>query len=222
VRNYITALVIITVLPSIYLAFSMVSDITFKSRAQDFISKELTFNHTLVTQKRILPDTRVIEITFAGDAISKERIATIEKNLNNYNLENTKLVISQANEKKFDITSLKTSLLSDLYSATLKSSEIKDNHIQTLEKELAQIKSDQFDGQSIARELQTQYPFLQKLALAKTPVWQTDGSAGIILLVAYIEVSRPIPATDQRKIMAWLKVRTKMEHVTMDIKVKRK
>jgi uncharacterized hydrophobic protein (TIGR00271 family) len=215
VHNYIIALVLVTVLPSIYLAYNMVADAAFNSRAQDFIKNEFTFDNTLVTQNNISPDAKEIEVTLVGDAISKERLAEIEKHLKEYKLEDAKLIVHQPSDKKIDIASLKISLLSDLYSTSIKTSEERDKHIQELENELAQIKAEQPDSQSIARELHTQYPMLLQVALAKAPLWQADGSAEESSLIAYLKVDKPIPAADQKKIVAWLKIRTKMEHVRL-------
>ena len=217
VRNYIVALVMITVMPSVYLAYNMVTDIAFNSRAQNFITNELTFGNTLVTQQKLSPDTREIEVTFIGDEIGKEQIETIKSRLKNYKLENAKLVIHQSGDRKLDIASLKTSLLSELYGASQKTSEEKDKQIQELEKELLQVRADQPDTQSIARELQIQYPMLVNLGLAKTPVWNTSGKSAENMLIAYVVVSQSLSAGDQKKIIAWLKVRTKMERVRLFI-----
>lgn len=215
VRNYIVGLVLITVLPSIYLAYNMVADIAFNSRAESFVTNELTFSNTLITQQKFSPDTREIEVTFVGDQISKEQLNTIEGHLKNYKLENAKLVIHQSSDKRVDIASLKTSLLGELYGASQKTSEEKDKRIQALERELMQIKADQPDSQSIARELHTQYPMLLSVGLAKTPVWNAAGNNSENSLIAYLVVSRPIPDADQKKIIAWLSVRTKIEHVRL-------
>jgi uncharacterized hydrophobic protein (TIGR00271 family) len=215
VRNYIVMLVLVTVLPSIYLAYNMVTDVAFKSRANDFINSELSFDNTLITHESISPSTRTIDVTLVGDQIGKEQLASIQKHLKNYNLGNAKLVIHQSGDKKIDLASLKTNLLSDLYSTSQKAGEEKDKHIRELENELAKARAEQPDGQSIARELRTQYPMLQKVVLAKAPVWLADGSTTETSLLAYLMVSEPIPDADQKKIIAWLKVRTKMEHVTL-------
>jgi len=215
VRNYIVVLVLVTVLPSIYLAYNMVTDVAFNSRAKDFIKNELAFDNTLTTQEKISPDTREIEITFVGDEITKEQISSIEKRLKSYKIENAKLVVHQSGDKKINLATLKTSLLSDLYSTSVKSSEEKDKHIQLLEAELAQFKAAQPDTKSIAQELRTQYPQLLRVALVKTPVWETDGSKADNFLIAYIVAGSPITSADQRKIIAWLKVRTRMEQVRL-------
>ncbi len=215
VRNYIVALVLVTMLPSIYLAYNMVTDAAFNSRANDFIKKEMAFDKTLVTQVNISPSTKEIEVSLIGDEITKEQLATIQKRLKYYTLENVKLVVHQPSSNKIDIASLKTSLMQDLYSARLKTGEEKDKHIQMLEKELAQIRADEPDSQSIARELHTQYPMLLRVALAKAQLWQADGSTAENSLIAYLVVSRPISAPDQNKIIAWLKVRTKMDSVRL-------
>lgn len=218
VRIYIAGLVLATVLPSIYLAYDMVTDAAFNARAHDFIKNEMTFDNTLVTQTNISPSTKEIEVSFIGDEITKEQLAAIEKRLKNYKLANVKLVVHQPSSTKIDIASLKTSLLKDLYSTRLKTSEEKDKRTQALEIELAQIKAGQPDSQSIARELQSQYPMLLRVALAKTPLWQADGSTAENSLIAYLEVSKPISGTDQQKISAWLKVRTKTEQVRLLIR----
>ena len=216
VRNYIVILVLATVLPSIYLAYNMVTDVAFKSRANEFINNELTFDNTLITHQTIEPNTRTIDITLVGDQIGKEQLASIQKHLKNYNLGNARLVIHQSGDKKIDLASLKTNLLSDLYSTSQKAGEEKNQRIQQLESELAKVKAEQPDGQSIAQELRTQYPMLQQVVLAKAPVWlAADGSTRETELLAYLTVSKPISASDQKKIVAWLKVRTKMEHVRL-------
>ena len=215
VRNYIVALVLITVVPSIYLAYNMVTDIAFNSRAQNFITSELVSDNTLVIRQKISPDTKEIEVTIIGNEIGKEQLATIREHLKYYMLANVKLVVHQRSDDKIDLASLKTSLLSDLYSTNLKTGETKDKQIQTLEDALTQLKAEQPDSQSIARELHTQYPMLLHVGLAKTPVWNADGSAAENSLIAYLVVTRPISGADKKKIIAWLSVRTKMEHVRL-------
>lgn len=215
VRTYIVMLVLITVLPSVYLAYNMVTDVAFKSRANDFIKNELTLENTLITHQSIEPNTRTIDITLLGDQIDKKELASIQRHLKNYSLENAKLIVHQSGDKKIDLASLKTNLLSDLYSTSQKAGEEKEKRIQQLENELATVKAEQPDGQSIAQELRTQYPMLQKVVLAKAPVWLADGTTKETALLAYLMVSKPIRTADQKKIIAWLKVRTKMEHVRL-------
>lgn len=208
VRRYIISLVLITVLPSIYLAYNMVSDVAFNSRAQDFVKNELAFDHTLVTNYKISPDTREIEVTLVGDEISNEQIASVENHLKNYKLNHVKLLIRQSGDKKIDLASLKTSLLSDLYSSSQK-------RIQDLESELAKAKTSQVEGRNIARELAVQYPMISRVALANTPIWQNDGSTTESSLLAYLVARQPVPAADQKKIIAWLKIRTHIDHVRL-------
>jgi len=215
VQKYIVALVLITVLPSIYLAYNMVSHVAFNSRSQSFIKNELVFANTLVTQQKISPTSKEIEVTFIGDEISKDQIAAIEKRLKNYNLENAKLVIHQPSQRTIDLDSLKTNLLTDLYTLNIKSSEEKDKHIQALKNQLAQVKAEQLDVQRIASELKTQYPMVRQVALAKAPIWQADGSKNEISLIVYLVVNRPINAADQKKITEWMKIRTSMDQVRL-------
>lgn len=208
VHNYILAVVIVTVLPSIYLAYNMVADVSFNGRAQNFIKNELAFDHTLVTGQKISFDSKTIEVTLVGDEIGSEQIALAEKHLKNYRLDDAKLLIRQSGDRKIDLASLKTGLLSDLYSSGQK-------RIQELETELAQNKGAQLEGSSIAQELATQYPAITRVALSSTPIWLADGSSGGRTLLAYLTAKDNISSADQRKIVAWLKVRTHASNVQL-------
>ncbi len=215
VRNTIAGLVLITVLPSIYLAYNMVTDAAFNSRAQTFLRQELNFEKTLRSQEVINPQSRQIEVTLIGDPVPDTEIKDVEKRLKYYNLDQAKLVIHQSSNPQLDIASLKTSLLSDLYSASLKTSEERDKRIKELEVELAQNKASQPDTQSIAQELKTQYPQVVDMALMKTVLWKSEGNHSELILLAYLTSKQAISAPDKAKIIAWLKIRTRMDHVRL-------
>ncbi len=215
VRNYIIALVLITVLPSIYLAYNMVTDVAFNARARDFINNELTFENTLTTQEKISPSDSKIEVTFVGTPISKEKLAAIEKRLKNYNLENVQLEVHQPSEKTLDINSLKSNLLRELYSVNVKASEDKDTRIRELDMELSKIKAGETEGQNITRELATLYPGIVQVSVARAPLWKADGSKVGNSLIAYLIVTRTIRRSEHQKIIDWLKVRTNMEFVKL-------
>jgi hypothetical protein len=214
VRTYIISLVLITVLPSIYLAYDMVTDVAFNSRAHAFIKNQMAFENTLVTQEIINPTTKEIEVSLIGDEISNEQLNSIKQHLTEYRLENVHLVVHQPSSNKIDIASLKTSLLKDLYTARLKSGEEKDRHLQELEAEISQIKAAQPDTESIEKELQIQFATVERLALANTRIWQTNGSNENVL-IAYLVVGKHMSRRDQKKIIDWLKIRTKTETVRL-------
>lgn len=214
VRNYIATLVLLTVLPSIYLAYDMVTDVAFNSRAHAFLKDQMTFDNTLIAQKMINPTTKQIEVSLIGDEISEAQLNGIRQHLKDYRLANVQLLVHQPSSNKIDIASLKTSLLNDMYSTRLKMSEEKDQHLQELETEIRQIKAEQPDAQNIVKELHVQFAGVKRAALVNTTLWQTDGP-NENSLIAYLIADRPISRTDRKKIIDWLKIRTKTEHVRL-------
>lgn len=186
VHKYIVSLVLITVTPSIYLAYNMVTHVAFNSRSQNFIKNELVFANTLVTQQKVSPTSKEIEVTFVGDEVSQDQLASIKSRLKHYSLDDARLVVHQPSQKTVDLASLKSNLLTDLYSLNIKASEEKDKQIQTLRNELALARETHFDGSNIARELQTQYPMLKQAALARAPIWQSDGGIIKNSLIVYL------------------------------------
>jgi uncharacterized hydrophobic protein (TIGR00271 family) len=224
VKRYIYAVVLCTVLPSIYLAYGLVTSELFDSRANEFIKNELAFENSFIAKQQINADKREINIYLVGDKIGDKRLAELSGKLEQYRIPEAKLNIHQTVIKQLDEASLKKSLLTEILSANQVASDSKNKEIQDLQNEVSNLKeqqskqADYIKGQEIIfNELVAQYPQVQKLAMAKTDELQTSPDKKQSVLLVDITSKKALSRADRRRIAAWLKVRTGTDLVKLGI-----
>jgi uncharacterized hydrophobic protein (TIGR00271 family) len=218
VQRTIFAVVMVTVLPSIYLAYGLVNEELFNESANKFIRHEYVFENTYVAKQSILPKEKKIEITLIGENLSDKKLASIADKLHEYGLDKTKLVTHQSGSKEIDVASIRSSLLKDVLGSTQQTLEDKNKQILLLEKELFAATTKITDQQQTAKELYAQYPAIKKVAMAKTPVWETDGTTKSNILIVELSSKNSLSKADLQRIGAWLKVKMGVDQITLSSK----
>lgn len=200
-QRTIIVIVFLTLIPSSYLAYKLVGQEIFKSKANDFITKEFSFKNTNVAKIKIDPSSREIKLFLIGEHIPQKELDTIYSRLNSTNLSNATLKIYQNGEsEKVNVTTLKTDILADLYqNSQLQISDLKSKltHIETLE----------FNMEETALELQTLYPHLDNVIL-------TYNSSTVVLNA---RSSHPPKSNEIHQMQQWLKMRTKYDKIVIII-----
>lgn len=79
------------------LAYRIVQKSIFETNASQFVRREFQFKNTYIVNKvfRYEDDIREIDLFLLGDDISKTQIDSLNNKLNQYHLNNTKLIIHQ-------------------------------------------------------------------------------------------------------------------------------
>lgn len=222
VKRYIYIVVLGTSIPSIWLAYGMVTQELFNSRANAFIKHELVFDNAFIAKQQLSADKNEIVITLAGQKISEDTVSAIAKKMVNYKLLNTKLIVHQSTMLEADQTSITKSLLSGLFATSQETLDAKNLQIQELQNKILNLQSQHFiqaeylkDQKRIFDELVAQYPQIIKLALAKADEHQiTNTNTPPILLVNVVSKS-PLSREDQHRVSAWLKIRSDVEQVKL-------
>ncbi len=218
VHRTILAVVLVTVLPSIYLAYGLVTSELFREKAGNFIKKEYLFANTYVAKEKIAPKTRTIEVSLVGDSVPQDRLSAITAKLPAYGLEGVKLVTHQSAIREADVASIKSVLLKDILASTAQSVEEKNRKILELEGQLAAASAATATYQQVARELYAQYPAATKVALAVAPEWETDGTTHSNTAIVEVSSKRPFSKDDQGRIKSWLKVRLGVARVRLIVR----
>ena len=215
VHRTILAVVTVTLLPSVYLAYNLVTAEVFKNKANAFIKAEYVFENTYIARQIILPGAKVIEISLIGNNVPQEKLSAIASKLQSYGIEKAKLVVHQSGSKELDLASLRVGLLKDVLGSNQQSIEEKNKRILDLEKKLAAAMSAHTEQQQTAKELYAQYPAITKVVLAKAPVWDTDGTTKSNMLIVEMASRKPLGKADKQRISAWLKVKMGVEQVKL-------
>lgn len=218
VSRVLTAVVVVTMLPSIYLAVKLVKEEVFSSKARVFISKELTFEQAHLTERNINPAKKQIEVTLIGDLISQKNLKDIEARMESYGLTGASLLVHQSKDNTVDVTALKSNIVSELYKENLYNLEEKNKTIQNLQAELQGISANKAEWRNISAELHAQYPQIREVLFSEAVKWKVDNDKGNDKqIVLNITASSKLNSNDRYRITEWLKVRIKTDNIKLII-----
>lgn len=216
VRRYLFGLVLITVVPSLYLAYNLVKEEVFTQKAKSFVLQEFKFEETYFTNLEIDPKNKKIELSLIGKPIPKETLKTIQNKLINNELKASSLVVHQAGEQKIDTLSLKTSILADLYKESQVALDSRDQQIAKLNDELTAYVTTEELMESVTPELHTLFPEINSVVIANgissTSQFDIYHKKVTLLLV---QAKKKLSTQDSERLVAWLRERLK----TRDIKL---
>jgi hypothetical protein len=201
-------------LPSIYLAGNLVKHEVFISKANLFLSNELIFEQAHITDKKVNPAKKKIEITLIGAPVSQTYLKEIEARFEGYGLNGTTLIVHQTKNEVVDVTALKSNIVSELYKENLYQLEEKNALIQNLQSQLQKIDSSKAQWRDIAAELHAQYPQVREVLFSEAVQWKAnDNSADEKIIVLNVTASSKLSRSEQYRITEWLKVRVKTDKV---------
>lgn len=178
VHAYVITVILLTGLPSSYLAYLLVQEVVFKSRATQFVDEKLNLKRTHVAETIIDPKDKRIEVTLIGEILPKRQLGEIAEHLSVAGLAGAKLEIHQAEQGKIDFSSLRTGLLSDLYAQSQLSLEKKDKTIWQLQEELKTQNENRQHLLSIPQELHAIFPQITQTWLSEAINW--DKKTGVL------------------------------------------
>jgi uncharacterized hydrophobic protein (TIGR00271 family) len=91
-RNYVVVVTILTLIPSIYLAYDIVGRSIYNRNAAKFIEEQFESEKTIIVEKRINPKEKKIELFIIGEKIDSTQLKLIRSKLAKYSLFDTHLL----------------------------------------------------------------------------------------------------------------------------------
>lgn len=180
----------IIVLPSIYVAWTVVQETRFDSAARRYIAENLEFTDRSVVTTRVRRqgDSAFIEATILGTPLTEESKIQLQGRLATYGLANTRLVLRQPSEGAMSAEEIgervRSGILEDLYQRNQSAIESRDARIALLEGEVLRLRTSALPVQKAAVELGTLYPGLASLlygAAYAADTTQASDSTGTIV-----------------------------------------
>lgn len=199
-NRIIWAIVIITLTPSIYLAYDIVQEGRFTKKATGFVDTEAIFPNDYLLRREINADKKLITLTYGGKQITDSEIIVLKGKLKNYGLQNASIKIKQGFSFLTDENTKQVNQLG----LALNQSEEKSS---VLKARLDSINNQQLLSTQIYREMDVQYPGL-KGAIIQPVVVQGDTSKNkLIQYLALLYFSKELKRSEKTKLEKWLKVR---------------
>ena len=95
IHRNITIIAVITMIPSVFLAYNTVKDTIANSNIDSFIKNEFVFSGTQVVQKNVDIDDKHIEVSLIGTTIDEQTRRELKEKLADYSLDGYELTITQ-------------------------------------------------------------------------------------------------------------------------------
>lgn len=201
-KRVIWAIVILTLLPSIYFGYDIVMQDKFIKKAELFIETEAKFPNDYLLNKNIDAKNRRITLTFGGQQIPETQIAGLKNKLSAFGLGGALLEVQQG------FAYLATTSVADdgrmkQLTLILKS---KEAELQTIQKKMDSINDLRKTAYQIFRELKVQYPDITSAIINPSMRISGKDSTQTVLLVV-LDFSGNKNSAERKKTEDWLKVR---------------
>jgi uncharacterized hydrophobic protein (TIGR00271 family) len=216
-QRYVAAISIATMIPSSYLAYQLVGEEVFKSKAAAFVNDQLNFPNTNVAQVKIDSKTHKVKVFLIGDHVPQRELENIAARMATAGLEKAQLKVYQNGESdNVDISTLKTDIVADLYQNAQVRLDGKDKEISTLKNKLRLMNNNIDYFSSVPDELQTLFPKVRRSVLSQSyDPKAADQNLSTIQLILNIDVKGRLSQSEKEQIKEWLKKRTKNNNVEL-------
>lgn len=206
-RAVITAAVVVTLVPSIYLAYKLVNEEIFSAKAERFIvgafaeREDVTLLASEIDAKR-----RHITLTALGQGATPALQDSLNRQLAGLGLSGTTLKIRHPSESKLDLGHLKNELQSDILRSTALSNQQQAARVADLETRLARLKALSDELVQVEKEIQAQLPSLKQVLVTGALRPDAEGQQRPVVLVA-LDSARRVPAGETARLKRWLETR---------------
>lgn len=221
VKRSIIIVVLITIIPSVIMAYNIVNRTFIEKNVQLFISNELNFPNTQIISRNINYDSSKvkIEVFMLGAAVTNDMVELVKTKLKNYKLEDADLHIKQSigAQNDFDINALRSGVIEDLYRKNEEIIKNKDSQIRLLENKISVLAKDRFPIEDISKEAKTVFGNLSELSVQKSYIMNYKTNKVDTVTLGYAKFSQKVSASERKKLNDWLKVRTSSEKIRLII-----
>lgn len=216
VKTYITIFTILTIVPSVYLAYNIVKRTIWEKSANQFISVEFDLPRTQVLNSNLIyaSDSSFIEVSLIGERVSDDMIIQLEKKLANLNLKDTYLRVRQSGDNA-DMNLLRSDILKDLYERNETLIQDKDRRIALLERELSEFGKNYQQVMDIAQEAKINHPSLENFSMNRSVVADLNNNQKDTIMMAYAKFKTKPSSLELQKLEAWLKLRSKADTLSL-------
>lgn len=204
VKYFISTLLIIFIVPSIYFAYQLFEEKKYKQQITTFTNKEFTNKGiTIVYQKtQFNKNPKILELGFLSKRFSDAEIKELNLSLKDYELNNTKLIIKQ------DTTDLKSDILNEINFNKSALSQ-KDIVILNLKK---QIKDNHFANTELLAEMKILFPNIENCSISNHIFNENTDSLKVVPVLVY-KSKKDFTTSEKNKMMLWLQQRLSKKQI---------
>lgn len=212
VRRWMMTIALLTFIPSVVIGLRMVRVSLFESAVDRYVAQVFDFPQTRVVESECTYAWREqpsrIELLLLGEPLGDEVIDNARSQLRNFGLERAELVVRQASRTdEVDVGSLQRSYLELL--------EEKNRRIGEMNTLLERYCLPDVEVEEVSREAGMLIENIGRLSLARSILYDTEGTPCDTLIVCTVERRDSTASLDRATLEQWLRLRTKSPRVKL-------
>lgn len=215
-RIIIWSVIIITLVPSLYLGYDIVSQNRFNKKAENFIREEAKFPNDYLLNKEIDPKAKSISLTFGGAEIKAEEIDALKAKLKYYELEGITLNVNQG------FAFLKDNKSEEQISQLAIALQRNEEERLLMKANLDSLGEQQWISKQIFNELKIQYPTIHEAVIQPVYVNSDSVQSQDATYLILIKMSSNLKNDEKEKLQSWLRVRLNQDNLTLIVEVDQK
>jgi uncharacterized hydrophobic protein (TIGR00271 family) len=223
-RAVIGGVVVLTLVPSVILAISLVQREWFDSNASNFVQQVLRSRPNLLVVSQE-PDfkARQLRLSLVGDRLSEHDIKTLEQRLPEFGLAGVALQLAQSGQVLPDMNVVKKDLINEFLLTNRADIAERDARILALQGQLQELKTAataQIPVKAVYQEIRTQFPDAVQVnvatgfqSVAATPGPPATAAGDRPLLLVQLELRSALSADEQERLRLGLRTRAGLADV---------
>ncbi|HEU4717815.1 MAG TPA: DUF389 domain-containing protein [Bacteroidia bacterium] len=211
IRNGITVIVLVTILPSMYIAYLTVRKVVFEQRVAEFVRDEFRFDGALVLAQRTDYENNSLDITLIGKRIPQKTLDELKGKRSHYSLADLDIHVHQGlgdTTVPLDVDRIKSQITEDLLSRNEAMLSDKDKTIAALQDELSTYRKNIVPVKDIAEEMKTLNENLLELSIYNTVSFNVAKNESDTVMTALGKFKSRPSRKETERLTTWLKTRT--------------
>lgn len=204
IKYGISALTLALMLPSIFFAYTLFDEKKTSQKINLFIENEFTNKGYTILYKNINLNTspKKIELAFLRQKFNANEIKSLNKSLNNYQIENTELHIKQ------DTIDIKKYIIDQIQSGKT-NLDTKDITINQLKNEIA---SNTYNNKELLEEIKIIFPQVENISISNHSFIKNKDSAYVRPVLIY-DSKTNLTDESKQKLKLWLQKRLSKDKI---------
>ena len=218
VTRYVGAIVLFTIVPSVYLSYNLIRSSYFYNRVHEFVVSELAFPNTQILNKTVTyeKNDREVKVVLIGETVSDAMIDAARAKMSKYGLKDVRLAVEQGFGKEAtDINELKSLLMKDLYKNSQKVLRAQSRQIDSLKQEINHYRSYSRLTQELMPEMKVLFPYVEEASCSHTYLMHADTLRSDTVVLVYLKSKVRMSEADKKKFKEWLAARAEVKNVKL-------
>ncbi|MEG1616034.1 MAG: TIGR00341 family protein [Bacteroidales bacterium] len=220
--NWISALILVTALPSVYITYKIIKENIVTAQISNFVTNEFDFPSSQVLDKKLTSNKekqKVLEVSIIGQSIPQDSINMIASRMPFYGLNDIRLRVVQGYtpDQAADQKIMTSTILQDLMKHNQEVMDNQKKEIALLQNNLVSYQRLDSLGVQIAPELKVIFPQITDIAVANTYFNQVDSLKLQPVTLAIVYSEKGFTTAEETKLREWLAARIQTKHLRLFI-----